>query len=516
VTTLDRLPPSPRPGMTGREWLRKAAHGAAFAPALALPWLTPGQALVLAGGLVLFNLLILPRLFPVLFRPDAPGQGALEVLLYPVAVLALIAAYGYPALPTDPIPRDLADAGGKPAWYLVPLLAWFALAFVDASMGIGCRLVRRGPVLPWNPRKTLGGTALGFLGAALALFALIHLLRLLAQPFDAPSWAAALDPTFLVKASRATHIGVVPALFGFLALAVLAETLWFGIADNLVMPFLLCVLAPLVATPFLAIGGIPEVTWPLLVLPLGFGALSFAQGSLTAGGALLGTLLAFLVMAADPWLFAWLGGFFVLAVSATRFRFAGKAARKVSEGKDGRRGAAQVFGAMGAAAWMTPLVHLAESAGAGYAGASATAGAAPGSADPTAAAVHGTLLVCAAPFVAKVMDTVSSEMGKAIGGTTISLRSFRPVTPGAEGGVSLAGTLWGLAAALLLSLLVLPLGWGGFGDVGLLVGIALLANLFESYWGEWAARRGLDDGPQTNFLMTLFAALLAWVVWVRF
>lgn len=488
----------PRPGMTGREWLRKAAHATAFAPALTLPWLTPAQALLLAGGLLLFNLLVLPRFFPLLFRPDTPGRGNLEILLYPVAVLALIAAYGYPALPAPPesAPRGLADAGGKPAWYLVPMLAWFALAFVDAAMGIGCRLIRRGPVLPWNPRKTLGGTALGFLGAALALFSLIWALVLLAAHNPENAWLAALDPTLLREAMKESTGGHLPALLGLLVVAVLAETLWFGIADNLVMPFFLCVLAPLVATPFLAAGGIPEVTWPLIVLPLGFGILAYARKTLTAGGALLGTLLAFLVMAAHPGLFAWLGGFFVLAVLATRFRFTGKTARQVAEGRDGRRGAAQVFGAMGAAAWMTPLVHVAESAGTG------------------ATATHGALLVCAAPFVAKVMDTVSSEMGKAIGGRTISLRSFRPVTPGAEGGVSLAGTLWGLGAAALLSLLVLPLGWGGFRDMGLLVGIALAANLFESYWGEWAAKRGLDDGPHTNFLMTLLAALLAWVVWV--
>jgi uncharacterized membrane protein len=151
---------------------------------------------------------------------------------------------------------------------------------------------------------------------------------------------------------------------------------------------------------------------------------------------------------------------------------------------------------------MTPLVHLAE----GARGPTGPAEAADG--------ITGALLVCAAPLVAKAMDTVSSEMGKAIGGSTISLRSFRAVAPGTEGAVSLAGTAWGLFAAALLAAPAVYFGWASAPDALLLVGIALAANFFESFWGEWAAPRGLDDGPHTNFLMTLVAALLGWLVWM--
>jgi len=45
----------------------------------------------------------------------------------------------------------------------------------------------------------------------------------------------------------------------------------------------------------------------------------------------------------------------------------------------------------------------------------------------------------------------------------------------------------------------------------MLVAIAFLANVFEAYWGEYAARRGLSQGPHTNVLMTLLAAVLAWL-----
>lgn len=449
--------------MTPGEWLRKACHMAAFGPAFLLPWLTPLQALAIAAVLVGMNAFALPRLLPGLYRPGDPGRGALEIILYPVAVMASIAAYG--------IPEAAPGGQGKPAWYLVPALAWFALAFCDAWAGIGARLLRRGPSLPWNPRKTLAGAAFGLLASGLCLALLVPALARAGWPL--PGDAGAL----------------LPALAVLLIGAALAETAWFGIADNLVIPFAVCVAVPLLPSPFNPAGSLPAVAWPVLAAPVGFAALTYASRQLTAGGAALGALLTFALLLAEPRLAIFLGGFFVLGVAATRWRYAAKAERRIAEGRKGRRDAAQVFGAMGAAVWMTPLVHE---------------------------TVHGALLVCAAPFIAKAMDTVSSELGKAVGGTTFSLRSFRRVPPGTEGGVSLAGTAWGLAAAGLLAAAVPILGWGGWAEAVALVGIAFAANLFESYWGEWAARRGIDSGPHANFLMTLLAALLAWAIWIGF
>lgn len=467
-----------RPAMSAGEWLRKACHAAAFVPALFVPLMTPGQAMAIAASLVVMNAFVLPRVLPGLYRAGSPGHGALEIILYPVAVLAALAAYAHPALPASP-------AEGKPGWYLVPILAWALLALCDACAGIGYRLFRKGPALPWNRRKTWAGLAFAVVAgwAALALLfraaAATGWIGLSGLPLDGPrGWV---------------FLGLLAVAAG----AALVESLWFGITDNLTLPFAACAVFPLLPTPLLPAGGIPDVTWPLVAAPAAFGVLANLLGMLTLAGALLGTLMAFLLMAADPWLFSFLCGFFALAVGATKWRYQGKAAKRIAEDRGGKRGAAQVFGAMGVAAWMTPLAHLAEAGG-----------------DPEG--VRTALLVCAAPFVAKVMDTVSSEMGKAIGGPTFTLRRFRRVAPGTEGGVSLAGTLWGLFAAALLAALVVPLEWGDPGTAAALVGIAALANVFESLWGEWALRKGLEDGPHTNFLLTLCSALAAWAVFVRF
>jgi uncharacterized protein (TIGR00297 family) len=491
--------------MTSGEWLRKSAHVAAFAPALLLPWLTPGWALLIAGFFLLQNVFLLPRLAPRLYRPDVRGHGALEIILYPAAVAACLLAYGLDpgsgAAGQDFFPPD-ARAGAPSAspWYLAPMFAWFALGILDACIGIGCRLLRAGPILPWNDRKPALGAAAGTAAALAAGAALLATLEACGLAPSGPAGADAVREAGLAAREGLAWLALV------LVLAALLETTWFGITDNLAVPFLACVLLPLAPNPILPGGGLSHVTWPAVAVPLLFGAAAYAGRMLTSGGSLLGAGMAFLLMAAEPRLFVFLGGFFALGMAATRFRFQGKASRNLAEGRDGRRGAAQVFGAMGTAAWMTPLVHLAEGArGPAWLGAAAEAGAGMG---------RGALLVCVAPLAAKAMDTVSSEMGKAMGGRTVSLRNLRAVEPGTEGAVSLAGTLWGFLAAALLAAPTLLFGWASPRDALLLVGIALAANVFESYWGEWAAPRGLDDGPHTNFLMTLVAALLAWLVFL--
>lgn len=462
--------------LTSAEIRRKAAHAAAFWPALLLPWLTPLQAMGVTAALLLMNLFVLPRAAPGLYRAEADGMGALEIILYPAALCACVAATGYPA-------------GGKPGWYLPLGAAWFALAAVDASIGLCCRIFPRGRALPWNPRKPVAGV---LLGAALAAL---------------PAWALARWALLSAAANGGTAAGITAGIpqgssawAGFWALylaAVLAETAWFGVADNVIIPFAVCALMPLLPNPLwpagpaaaaaFAAGGAPGMGF---LVPAAFGIASWAARLLTPGGALAGAAMAFLLMRAEPWLFAFLGGFFALGNLATRFGMARKRALGIAEARGGRRGAAEVFGAMGLAAWMTPLAYLARARGED---------------------VTPTLLVAVAPLVAKAFDTVSSEVGKAIGGATLSLRTFRTVAPGSEGGVSLGGTLAGLAAGAALAAGIVPLGWGSWGQAAILLAIAAAANVFESYWGEYAAGRGLDQGPHANVLMTLVAAALAWL-----
>ncbi len=461
------LPPGVH--LTRPEALRKLAHVLAFWPAFFLPWLTPLQAMLVTAALLCMNLFLLPRFGKILYRSEEPGMGALEIVLYPSALMACVAAFG---------------GQGKPGWYLPVGAAWFGLAVVDACIGLACRLLPQGRSLPWNSRKPILAVFLGTLAACGPAW----LLTRWALPSEAlPSGA-------LTDWGRAwgTGWGLV-GLLGAVAVCALAETTWFGIADNIIIPFALSILLPLVPNPLMTGAALPASSWVWALVPVAFGIATYAARLLTVGGSALGGLLALTLVLAEPWLFAFLAGFFILGNAATRFGIRRKQNLGIAQARNGKRGAAEVFGAMGLAAWMTPLVHIAKSG--------------------EAALVSPALLVCIAPLVAKTMDTVSSEIGKALGGRTLSLRTFRAVPPGTKGGVSLWGTLFGLAGAGLLASFILFLGWGGWAEVLILMAIAVAANLFESYWGEWAGPRGMDVGAHTNVLMTLVAAVLAWIWW---
>ncbi|NDG50758.1 MAG: DUF92 domain-containing protein, partial [Rhodospirillales bacterium] len=54
-------------------------------------------------------------------------------------------------------------------------------------------------------------------------------------------------------------------------------------------------------------------------------------------------------------------------------------------------------------------------------------------------------------FAISICDTISSEVGTAIGGKTFNITNFRVMKPGLSGGVSIAGTVGGFIALLLLA-----------------------------------------------------------------
>src|SRR5258705_5671010 len=143
---------APRPGRReGRmtvqgETRGRFVHCAVGGLAFLLPYLPPPQAAGLAGGAIVFNLFLLPRLAPSLFRAaerDAPWRSG--IVIYPVSVLLLVLLFH----------RRMEIAGA----------AWAILAGGDSAAGwVGRRLGRR--PIPWNRAKTTEGS----LAFALAAF----------------------------------------------------------------------------------------------------------------------------------------------------------------------------------------------------------------------------------------------------------------------------------------------------------------------------------------------------------
>jgi uncharacterized protein (TIGR00297 family) len=186
---------------------------------------------------------------------------------------------------------------------------------------------------------------------------------------------------------------------------------------------------------------------------------------------------------------------FVLAFAATRFRRAQKEQVGLAESRRGR-GASQVAANMGVAA----LAALAL----------------PKSALPL---VDGYLVRTPFLFIPLVAalaeaaaDTVSSEIGQAIGGQPVLISNFRRVAPGTDGAISLAGTLAGAVAAAIVVLAAMPtlrldpkqaaVAW-----------FAAMAGLFgDSFIGATLERRGWLNNDAVNFLSTAIAALIALAV----
>ncbi len=176
---------------------------------------------------------------------------------------------------------------------------------------------------------------------------------------------------------------------------------------------------------------------------------------------------------------------FALTFGATRFGRAKKERLGVAEGRKGRR-ASQVAANLGAAGML------------------AAGG------DSGSFVASAMLAACVAALAEATADTVSSEMGQALGGRTVLITTGRVVAAGTDGGVTVAGTACGaLAAAVVVG--VSPLGHDGRTAVGVF-GAACAGLVFDSVLGATVERKGWMGNDWVNFASTVFAAGAGW--WV--
>jgi len=122
------------------------------------------------------------------------------------------------------------------------------------------------------------------------------------------------------------------------------------------------------------------------------------------------------------------------------------------------------------------------------------------------------MAVVLAPLAEAAADTVSSEVGQVLGGQPRLITTLRRVAAGTDGAVSLAGTLAGVAAAVLVALAG-TWALGGTHQV-FWIGAAggVFGLFFDSLLGATLERRGWLNNDAVNFLSTLSAAGTALVV----
>lgn len=223
--------------------------------------------------------------------------------------------------------------------------------------------------------------------------------------------------------------------------------------------------------------------WSALVVTVAFAALARWVRGVSFGGAIAGAGVCFLLCFGVGFgAFLVLVSVFVLTWISTRFGYRRKQKLGTAEKLDGRT-ALQV------------LANLAVAAG--CAGLSAVTG------------KTVFLLAVSAALAEAAADTVSSELGQARSAKARLITTWEEVAAGTDGGVTWTGTLVGIAAAALVSLVsaltgLVPLKWLGFSIFAAVVGM-----IADSFLGALLERRRVLNNDAVNFLSTLVAAATA-------
>jgi uncharacterized protein (TIGR00297 family) len=224
--------------------------------------------------------------------------------------------------------------------------------------------------------------------------------------------------------------------------------------------------------------------WMALAVTVAFAGLARVVRGVTFSGAVAGGVVCFVLYAcAGPGAFAALVSVFVLAWITTRLGYQQKQTLGTAERREGRS-ASQVLANLSVAAVCAAIYAVLDRD-------------------------RIFLLAIAAALSEAGADTVSSEFGQARTQNARLITTWEQVPAGTNGGVSLAGTLAGVAAAVIVGLVgvfsrLLSWRW-----LGVSVTAAIAGMLADSYMGASLERRRWLNNDAVNFLSTLVAAAVA-------
>ncbi len=259
-------------------------------------------------------------------------------------------------------------------------------------------------------------------------------------------------------------------------------------ADLLVgaVGLLLAAKAALLIWDLRRLGLYPEWFWVSCACSITFALLVWLLRSATGPATVMGGLICIDILLAQSVGIEWqqtalpaLLTLFLLTFAATRFGRRLKEHAGFAEARRGRRAAQVVanLGVAGLCAWgASPLLFAA----------------------------------CLAALAEATADTVSSEMGQVIGGRTLLITSWSEVPAGTDGGISIAGTTLGAAAAGVVVLVTAATGLLPWKTEVVILGAGVAGLLVDSYLGVTVERRGWLGNDLVNFTSTIVAAICAY------
>lgn len=221
----------------------------------------------------------------------------------------------------------------------------------------------------------------------------------------------------------------------------------------------------------------------ITLLFAGFGRL--VRG-VTTQGAVAGALVCLALISGAGWGgFASLCAVFILTWIATRIGYHRKQSLGTAERRAGRN-AGQVIANLGIAA-AAALVHLYFP-------------------DPRL------LVVLGAALAEATADTVSSEIGQAMGGTPRLVVNWHAVAPGTDGAITFLGTLAGCVGAGLIAVTCAVVHVVTWNRIVLCAAAGAAGMLVDSFLGATVERRGWFGNNGVNFLSTAAAVGLAFLL----
>jgi uncharacterized protein (TIGR00297 family) len=223
------------------------------------------------------------------------------------------------------------------------------------------------------------------------------------------------------------------------------------------------------------------------VLTLVFAILGWVVRGVTVAGAVAGASVCFaLLWVANLAGFAGLLTVFVLTWIATRFGYKRKQRLGTAEARTGRN-ALQVLANLGTSG-ICALFYAALWPDRRF------------------------LVAMVAALAEAAADTVSSEMGQALGKAPRLITTWQKVEPGTNGAVTLAGTMDGATAASAVALVFALNGMLSSRSFAVCAGAAVAGMIFDSFLGATLERRHRLGNNAVNFASTIVAAGLAFLL----
>jgi uncharacterized protein (TIGR00297 family) len=230
----------------------------------------------------------------------------------------------------------------------------------------------------------------------------------------------------------------------------------------------------------------PERLAIAAAVTLGFAVLARALRGVNRSGAVAGGIACFLLFAgAGPTAFATLAALFLMTWVATRLGYRRKLALGLAERREGRN------------AWQV-LANLVVPA--------------LGSVVFSATGNRGWLIAALAALAEAATDTVASEIGQYRGPDARLITTWERVPPGTDGGITIPGSIAGLAAGLVIAAVAAAGGMILQSQLWIPVAAGFAGMIIDSILGATLQRRGWISNQAVNFFATLAAAALAYAI----